>query len=636
MRVMRILYLLFSLCILSVAAIAQEELLPLQIDGDLNNFYRQNEASILKSSIKDEAIFLPFFDDFNQFSYSPNPDLWIGNDVFVNKRYQLFPASLGVATFDALDGQGFMHSNASQFAFGADTLTSQPIRLDSIKDPSLRPLLISDSIYFSFYYQPQGKGNAPEKQDELILEFFSPTLDNWFQEWSSEGMRLDTFLKMNDSVHMKQVMIAVTDSAKYFHSGFQFRFSNKASMSSSNLPDWQANCDHWNIDFVRLDKDRTILDGSSRQIVFVNEPPVMIKRYKAMPYRQYRNDPTNSMKRNIDSIFISNLDNEGYISVYSYHISDQTNQDSLYDGGSATINPFTESGYASEMNFKYPRVIGYFSIYPEVQKTYTITHIVNDFGLTGLGDTAYRQQTFSNYYAYDDGTPEAGYGLSVNNSRAALQFQLNTKDTLTRIQMYFNRTFSSANENFFYLLVYKSLDPEELLYKKRFKVTFSEGLYNFHTFDLDTNIVLTNEFYIGFEQITSDNLNIGFDFSFDSKEYLYYNIGTGWNSSLFNGSLLMRPEFGVNKLTNVNTIKPEGEVFNFYPNPIHSGILKLDYSAFDKSGVLIEFYNLTGQLIFQQRYTTQIDISFLNRGLYLVRLIDKIKGQGISKKLIIQ
>ena len=174
------------------------------------------------------------------------------------------------------------------------------------------------------------------------------------------------------------------------------------------------------------------------------------------------------------------------------------------------------------------------------------------------------------------------------------------------------------------------------MYNKRFKVTFSEGLYNFHSFDLDTNIVLTNEFYIGFEQITSDNLNIGFDFSFDSKDYLYYNIGTGWNSSLFNGSLLMRPEFGVNKLTNVNTIKPEGEVFNFYPNPIHSGILKLDYSAFDKSGVLIEFYNLTGQLIFQQRYTTQIDISFLNRGLYLVRLIDKNKGQVISKKLIIQ
>lgn len=632
-------YIYITIIILLAAAFqqlkAQEQLLPLQIDPSINNYHRSHQL-IRKKKEAAEPMFLPFFDDFNQEDYRPNTIRWEGENVYVNKRFQLLPPDLGVATFDAMDGSGYIYSNASQFAFPADTLTSQPIRLDSLQDPTLRPLLIQDSIYFSFYYQPQGRGNAPEEGDILSLEFYSPTDTSWYNVWTSEGMSLDTFY-VHEETFAQQVFIPFKrsiDSARYYHSGFRFRFHNHASLAGNSQPDWQSNCDHWNIDLVWLDKDRTVTDSSYRKISFVNDPPSMIKRYRSMPYRQYRNDPTNSMKDTIHSILISNLDNTPYPASYTYKISNQTTQDSIYDGGTATVYPFSEAGYVDYIRFRDPRVISFFSIYNELFKTYRITHVVNDIGLTGIGDTAVRTQEFANYYAYDDGTPEAGYGMSVRNGKAAIQFQLNTKDTLRRIQMYFNPTLTSANEQYFNLMVWKNIEPEELIYKKRVKVTFTEGLYNFHTFDLDTSIVLSNEFYIGFQQIFDENLNIGFDYALDSKQYLYYNIGVAWLPTVFSGSLMMRPLFGEVMPTGIE-IKPlSSSRFILYPNPVNGDLVYLDWPENDILDVEMSIYNITGQLMLQRNFESEVDISEFGNGVYLVRLTNKKTGESTTQKMI--
>ncbi len=612
---------------------AQEQLLSLQIDPSLNNYHRSNQL-LWKKKESVDPMFLPFFDDFNQDSYSPNVDLWEGEDVYINKKFQLFPPNLGVATFDAMDGSGYIHSNASQFAFPADTLLSLPIRLDSLQDPTLRPILIKDSICFSFYFQPQGRGNAPEKADILSLDFYSPLRDVWENVWSSEGMSLDTFL-VHEGTSAQQVFIRVVDSASYFHSGFRFRFHNHASLAGNSQPDWQSNCDHWNIDMVWLDRDRTITDSSYRKISFVNDPPSMIKRYRSMPYRQYRNDPTNSMDDSIRYVLISNLDNTPYTATYQYEISNQTTQESLYDGGAATINPFRESGYVTYKRFYQPPIISYFSIYNELFKTYKVTHVVNDIGLTGVGDTAVREQVFSNYYAYDDGTPEAGYGMSKKNGKAAIQFKLNTKDTLRRIQMYFNPTLTSANEQYFYLMVWKNIEPEDVIYKKRVKVTFTEGLYNFHTFDLDTSLVLANEFYIGFQQISDENLNIGFDYALDSKQYLFYNIGADWTPTIYSGSLMMRPLFGEANPTGIEDINTvQSTTFVMYPNPLNGDIVHLDWPDSEKNSIEVEIYNITGQLMLRRDYENSIDVSEFINGVYLVRLTNLETGETKTQKLI--
>ncbi|NPD44684.1 MULTISPECIES: T9SS type A sorting domain-containing protein [unclassified Lentimicrobium] len=624
---------------------AQEQLLPLQIDPSLNNYHRSNQL-LWKKKESTEPMFLPFFDDFNQAGYRPNADLWEGDNVYINKKFQLFPPNIGVATFDAMDGSGNIYSNASQYAFPADTLSSLEIRLDSLQDPTLRPLLIKDSVYFSFYYQPQGRGNAPEEGDILNLEFYSPPTDQWENVWSSEGMTLDTFLVREDLLDSliigrdtipggsftKQVFIAVTDSAKFFHSGFRFRFHNHASLAGNSQPDWQSNCDHWNIDMVWLDRDRTRTDSSYRKISFVNDPPSMIKRYRSMPYRQYRNDPTNSMMDSIRYMFIRNMDNVAYLATYKYTISNQTTQDSVYQTAAfpADSNSIVESIRSAK-----PPIISYFSIYNELFKTFKVTHIINDIGLTGVGDTIESEQVFANYYAYDDGTPEAGYGMSARNGKAAIQFQLNTKDTLRRIQMYFNPTLTSANEQYFNLMVWKNIEPEEVIYKKRVKVTFSEGLYNFYTFDLDTSIVLANEFYIGFQQLYDENLNIGFDYALDSKQYLYYNIGVGWIPTIYTGSLMMRPLFGEVMPTATNDIKPiPKSSFVLYPNPVNGDIIHLDWPKADYHTIKVEIYNITGQLMLRRNDERDINVSELGNGVYLVKMTDTETGENTTQKMI--
>ena len=73
---------------------------------------------------------LPFFDDFSNYTGFPKASLWADRQAFVNNTYPVVPPTIGVVTLDALDENGLIYSHAETQSFGADTLTSNPIRLD--------------------------------------------------------------------------------------------------------------------------------------------------------------------------------------------------------------------------------------------------------------------------------------------------------------------------------------------------------------------------------------------------------------------------------------------------------------------------------------------------------------------------
>lgn len=128
------------------------------------------------------AIKLPFRDDFSNYFGYPDSSRWLDREAFINNTFAIYPPSIGVATLDALDANGAVYSQATREPFAADTLTSACIRLDS-NFTQHRTMRLSDSLYFSFYYQPGGGsdttpavewqriGDAPENDDRLILEF---------------------------------------------------------------------------------------------------------------------------------------------------------------------------------------------------------------------------------------------------------------------------------------------------------------------------------------------------------------------------------------------------------------------------------------------------------------------------------
>jgi len=69
---------------------------------------------------------LPFFDDFAYPGPFPDDELWMENLVFINNTLGFELVSVGVATFDGLDGTGTPYGGG----FGSsDTLTSIPLDL---------------------------------------------------------------------------------------------------------------------------------------------------------------------------------------------------------------------------------------------------------------------------------------------------------------------------------------------------------------------------------------------------------------------------------------------------------------------------------------------------------------------------
>lgn len=605
---------------------AQEQLL------GLNQNPSVQRHSNFKSSTE-KALFLPFFDDFKQSDNVPNPNFWSDQNVFVNTGFQKYPANLGVATLDALDENGAIYKHANSFGFVADYLTSNAIRLDSL-DKQNRRIVLSDSLYFSFYYQPQGKGNAPEASDSLVLEFFSGRDQLWYRVWSAEGMPLDSFYLKNQT-YCKQILIPITDSARFYHSDFRFRFYNYASLASSIQTSWQSNADQWNIDYVKLDVGRNRNDIYSKDLVFVNPPPSFLTYYRSMPYNQYKNDPTNSMADSLHSIHISNLNATTTTAEYKYVISGQLLQDSVYLGGAANINPFIFDGYSEFPRFKDPKVISFFSLHLEDQKEYTITHYVNSIGAKSdakIGDTVIQKQIFADYFAYDDGSSEAGYGLSGAGNSAALRFKLNMPDTLTQAKMYFNPTVLT-NEDYFYLTVWESIEPEVVLYESLEKVSQADKAQGYKTYDINELIVVSNEFYVGFTQNSDNNLNVGFDLSSEPKESLFYNTGGAWASSVFEGALMIRPVFSNYKGAVELPVFPADGKVQIYPNPLKSG--QLNILTENGKDFKIQIYTLIGKLVYATQFQEKLSLDFLPEGVYVLRFENQIDGQVSTQKLII-
>ncbi|MCF8366977.1 MAG: hypothetical protein K9H16_14405, partial [Bacteroidales bacterium] len=467
---------IIALLFLIHAAYAQEVLTGLPVNPEIKKAQKDQEIQLLQHTFKSskveipDALNLPFFEDFKQKSIYPEPSKWMDNYVYVNQDFSLFPPSWGTATFDAINQFGNIYGDANSLQFFADQLTSKPVRLDSIFDPSPQALSPADSIYLSFYYQPQGVGNDPQKQDSLVLEFgfytgnfvfdrvdstlvpvdlygadtifpgdtlFTPCDPNWGTRildtlfagdtvmlpcdsvfipetkwqhvWSSRGITLDSFRIINDSSYFAQVMVPILDTA-YFRNDFQFRFFNYASISNENLQSWQSNCDYWNLDYIVLDRNRSRNEITHKDITFVGRAESFLKDYQSMPAFQYLDDPLGAMKLGLN-MYISNLDNGNQTAEYYYQVSnDLGNVDSTmgWNAGSGDLQPFIENGYSTIPPFAYPPVKNFFKIPGTRDSIYfNIEHYLegDDPGL-GLGDTLSFRQVFSNYYAYDDGTPE--------------------------------------------------------------------------------------------------------------------------------------------------------------------------------------------------------------------------------------
>lgn len=631
---------------------AQERLTRMQQNPQLS---AKSSAFRQKSTLSAETtpLLLPFVEDFSKEGIYPDTARWTDNTAFINRSFCVRPPSIGVATLDAADARGHIYPQGKTTAFPTDTLTSRPIRLDSIFSPIARSLTAADSVYFSFFYQPggglqdhpwEGLGDAPEGTDSLLLDFGYDTGDSilsedsttylpetkWITVWSEGGMNLETFIKtyhLDTTVYFRQVMIPVTDNC-FFNGHFRFRFRNLASLEfTSENPTWAGNVDFWNIDYIRLDRGRTCKDTFIDDIVIAENPGSMLEHYESMPWNQFQA----SELKTAFQLHLANLSNATKNASYQFHVTNPEGQTvGSYDGGSYNIEYFRRNGYQSYAPHAKPSLSSVQLASNADTVDFRITHIHKEAGSGDMNpdnDTAVFIQKFRNYYAYDDGTPEAGYtviDIDTYHTALAMKFKLNVPDTLRAVGMYINHVLDDANSFGFTLCVWNERNgmPGDCIYSQKVQQDTGRGLYDFQLFYLDQPQAVHGSFYIGYEINGRNYLNVGFDQNSDHSAEVRYFSGNKWHTSFLCGTPMLRPFLGAawNPLSVAE--KADGRKLNIFPNPASSQIQLSLPDGMEASRTEVEIYSVTGQCILRQAYTKTLDVRSWPAGMYLLRVRD--------------
>ncbi|MBU0487124.1 MAG: T9SS type A sorting domain-containing protein [Bacteroidetes bacterium] len=662
--------LLALLIFASVFVYAQEELRYLSCNPALKKL-GSVEKSDRSELVHVPFVYLPFIDDFTSEEMFPDQNLWCDRDAFINNTGAKNPFSFGVATLDAIDETGNLHSNASTAPFIADYLTSVYARLDSTGGGTPQALSPADSVYFSFYYQPQGYGNPPEAGDSLVLEFTCQDPDttfiaanttyyisdstyseidstyhyvydsivvladtivfeHWRRIWSSIGMSYQEFVAAN-GVDFKYVMVPISDAA-YFRKHFRFRFCNYASIAPSTHNGWASNVDQWHIDYIYLDFARNSNDIRQEDVFFVEAPRSLLNFYSSMPWTHYKVSPAAETVSSLSLPYFNNSDITKNVKR-EFYIEDISGNGPTYTYAGGNLNINTEE----QITFSPP--VTPFSSNGQDSALFSVKAVINTSpDINRNNDTAWYFQRFYNFYAYDDDSPEVGYGIYTQNAKFACEYNSRKIDTLRAIDIYFNQTLNyTGAQMYFKLMVWSSIDPEVVLYEHSgLRPIYDDSLNQFYRYRIEDEVLLIGgKFFIGWYQYNADFLNVGFDLNTNNQTKNFYRIpGGNWTNSMYQGSVMIRPVFGkyIPWQAGAEDIPLAGNRVRIAPNPFNDRITifsdlqnSMEYS--------VSVIDLSGRVIYQGENNRTVDLSGVDQGIYFVRIIFS-DGHAESHKVV--
>ncbi len=550
--------------------------------------------------------------------------LWEDDDVYINGTYPVEPPTIGVATFDGLARTGYPYDFPNYTSYGrADKLTSVPINLEY---PA------SDSIYLSFFYQAKGLSgdSIPQLGDSLLLEFYAPLEQSWYRVWG---------IPYVDQAPFQQILIPITQS-RFLKSTFQFRFVNYATLSGS--------FDHWHVDYVRLGAQRTFNDVRLVDVAYMYPEASILQTYTSVPFARFEDAPSTAMALQVQEK-LRNLDiNDRFITYGMSAVNE--------DGGPLTnfTNGVNSSGNAASIltvdhainsapnSFVYDNSPSTDAAFWDVKFWSNATPDINRYN-----DTIHLIQELSNYYAYDDGSAEAGYGLNAAGAKLAYRFDLIGADSLRAIRMYFNPIANQPPntppyDGSFLLTVWTSLSPE-VIQHQNFSFSSPEyrldGIDHFVEYALDSTIRVEGTIYVGWTQTNTAAMNIGFDRNRNNKTKIFYNVGGSWANTSFNGSLMMRPVMvsGVDPWAGVEELNAEPGALLLYPNPAHDRV-RVSLAEGVPARSTIVCMDATGRVVasIPANSTLEFSTGDLANGLYVVRVNDANGLPLAQGRLVVQ
>ncbi|HOY41868.1 MAG TPA: T9SS type A sorting domain-containing protein [Chitinophagales bacterium] len=623
-------YLFFSALFFSAFA-QKESLISLQ-QHPKKNLISNLDFQKKKASKRITALSLPFFDDFYQNEIFPNPGLWQDNFVFINTTYPKEAVTVGVASFDGTDANGKPYNvNANpNVSLEADKLTSNPIDLDGLTSAS--------NVFLSFYYLQSDFGERPVAPNDLLTVQFLDTTGNWNTVWQTSA---DTVLRM------RQVFLKV-DSV-YLNPSFQFRFLAFGNVTGAN--------DIWHVDYVKVDKDRdTVAEKNIKEMAYEFLPPSLLKNYYVMPYHQF--DSTD-LKDTI-SLFVRNSFINATTDIVDFYEANVVNPPSniaSFSGPSRDFGPLTRN------EIKYPKfniptdIIGD-TITIKVDYRFDVSAEAGEPAKVLANNAVSHSQVFSNFYAYDDGTPERGYWLGDESGyRMAVKYWMRKPDTLQAIKM---QLFPVRADNAlarFSVCVWKNFglrsvyNPNDLIYRQpnlklqdlisEFGVDTINGYYyaplkpefvlNGATFPL----ILSDTFAIGLIVDNPNSLTVGYDRNNNQSFFNYYvDVNSEkWTRSTFPGTMIINPVVGKGLppyLTPVKETKSTRYDVKIYPNPARD---QLFIEGITENS-LVELFALNGSLVKQFQLTQSgfISVNELPTATFVIKITNlKTNQTGVAK-----
>lgn len=606
-----------------------------------------------------DTLTLPFIDDFSYQGPYPDDSLWQDQKAYVNTKMAVDPPTYGVATLDGLDKNGNPYNpgrDNRNNGLPTDTLTSTWLDLSLYQTNR-------DTVYISFWYQEKGLGDAPAPVDSLLIQVKTQAdTPKWRTIWRKNGSGENP--KGSRSEGLVLLNLGQADSnVNYYYDGFQFRFLTYGNLS--------GNLDHWHLDYITVTEggvaessDGTLLPFN--QDVAVVEPPVsLLKSHRAMPWNQVKEDQI----RDSFQIRASNVSNELVPVRTGYELQEaytQIGYDNFDLDITANVDPFLgKQDYQQDNKFQFLDFINKDSL------AITIKPAVFLFGDDlKQNDTFFHKQYFNHYIAYDDGSPEAGFGFKnfFQAAKAAQEFQVNRTDTLQAVGFRFNQSRSEVGNRIFDIKIWSDLGPletkpanpteERTLVAKRLRYN-GRGRDNYAIYELEKPLTVSGKFYIGWSQTANYFLNLGVDKNYKNlykngapESRVFYNSSGEWvkasNGLLDSGVLMIRPYLGGAeevRFKNRDEQKPITQAnqrgFKVYPNPASNYVTIefLEKNGFGQRPVAGELLNQKGQIVKKlpiRDAKSRFSVKNVRAGIYFVKIPSgKNTGQYNIKKLLL-
>ena len=563
--------------------------------------------------------------------------LWTDNYAYRNYSFAYKPWSLGVATFDGVDENGWPYDFGNDAAYGvADYLTSRPIDLSDFES--------GDNVYLTFIYQAEGHGNMPDTFDSLLVEVYDPAEEQWNRviEWFGLPDEVGP-----DAWDTARIQIA----SGYFEDGFRFRFKNYASLSGA--------LDHWHIDYVSIQED---FGGVfSFEDMAISEPlHTILKDYTAVPWDHYKNNTTGNehMLEEIEYTVYHSIPGPD-ASAFDFGDWEVRYEDALV-GGSPFLIPNTSTPgadfAAEEYNVcTFDGAADYFFDFglPGVQNAYDLTFSFTssageDRNITKYNDTTRFTQDFRNYYAYDDGSAEAAYGVEGGGSQLAYKFEAYQEGALTGILMHFVPTVTDMSGTVFFLTVWADDDgePGDIIYQDDYfnahtpEYAGAQNAFRYYEFNnneylpfADSSYLPVGEtFYVGWQNIETASLNVGMDANIDNGDKIFRNTSGTWLTSAFEISLMIRPVFstGLDYTLSEEELLEKNEIISIYPNPAQTIV---NINGVDQP-FTVSIYDMSGRRVTFVENEHTIDVMDLEQGFYIIDIRDAEGNPIHSTKLV--